>query len=103
MQPSADQTDRVGDRIDVCCDPQDHQSCYEACQTANSSLRDMPQTLDALRIAARCLYLRQLLSEAAKAELHTQAPAVSGLMSAGESPAACARPVFPIQAPTFLC
>ena len=40
----------------------------------------MPQTLNALRIAARGLYLRQLLSEAAKAELATQIPAVSGLL-----------------------
>lgn len=40
----------------------------------------MPQTLNALRTAARCLYLRQLLSEAAKAEMAAQTPAVSGLL-----------------------
>lgn len=44
----------------------------------------MPQTLNALRIAARCLYLRQLLSGAAKAELSTLAPAASGLLSHGK-------------------
>ena len=65
-------------------DAQDHQSCYEACRTASTSLRDMPQTLNALRIAARCLYLRQLLSETAKAELSTLAPAASGLLSHGK-------------------
>ena len=41
----------------------------------------MPQALDALRLAARCLYLRQLLSDAAKRELTAQAPAVSGFLS----------------------
>ena len=64
---------------------QDHQSCYEACGTASASLRDMPQTLHALRVAARCLYLRQLLSEAAKAELESQIPAVSGLLGTDTS------------------
>jgi len=60
---------------------QDHQTCYEACRTASSSLRDMQQALQAVRMAARCLYLRLLLSDAAKTEFAAHAPAVAGFFS----------------------
>lgn len=53
-------------------------SCYEACKTAAASLRDVQQALNACRIAARCVYFRQLLSAAAQAELAMQLPEVSG-------------------------
>lgn len=39
----------------------------------------MQQALQAVRISARCLYLRLLLSGAAKTEFAAHAPAVAGL------------------------
>jgi hypothetical protein len=60
---------------------QDHQTCCEACRTASSSLRDMQQALQAVRMATRCLYLRLLLSDAAKTEFAAHAPAVAGFFS----------------------
>lgn len=56
-------------------------SCYEACKTSAASLRNAQQTLNACRIAARCLFFRQLLSKAAQAELEAQVPAVSGALA----------------------
>ncbi|KAL0028311.1 hypothetical protein WJX79_009350 [Trebouxia sp. C0005] len=64
----------------------DHQTCYEACRAASSSLRDMQQALQAVRTAARCLYLRLLLSDAAKTEFAAHAPVVAGFFSGASQP-----------------
>jgi len=77
-------------------DVQDHQTCYEACRTASSSLRDMQQALQAVRMAARCLYLRLLLSDAAKTEFAAHAPAVAGFFS-GDHEQSLAVPAWGVQ------